>query len=287
MPIPTPRKIPTPSWKQGRIRSKASVAEFKDLMERGLLTTEPKDPVNMGSDIPDEVKPDTNDAISSEQYSDVPSYEDLEKELGKPTNAATLESHFQRELVPQGSKGELGEDKFNEVLQQGLADYVPDDSTPDMNLLVEKFNDGNSVAPKNYREVQAGSDAFITNANELDANRYGTEAADQIMTNVAARNTEVTGGVSEGMPDIDPDNPLSNLLDDFIYSPYDYDSNAVGYADPRNRIVTGAIGALQHEGNHVATLNGVPGNSARSPKAALKMFNSNDPSRKRGVWLNP
>ena len=287
MPIPKVSTPKVPSWKPTRARSKASVAEFKDLMERGLLSTEPKDPINMGGNLPEEVKVDPNDAIADQQYSDVPSYDDLEEELGMPSNAANLESHFQREFVPEGGKAEIGEDKFNELFEQGLADYEPDDLNPDMNLLVEKFLEGDSIAPKGYREIQAGSDAFVTNANELDANRYGTKAADQIMTNVAARNTELDTGVREGMPDVDPENPLANLLDDFIYSPYDYETGAVGYADPANRILTGSIGALQHEGNHMATLNGVPGTAARSPQEAVKLFNSNDPTKDRGVWLNP
>ena len=161
---------------------------------------------------------------------------------------------------------------------------------------------GDFVPVYGSQTVVRGQDAYVLTPEKFLIERYGPDAAAQIIANYKKRNEGIEFFHRDGMPEVHPDGILRNLTDPYIYTPYakgkiiakdGQELTSLGSANTNSRIVNGLPSVMNHENYHMKHLNGLSdGKFGNQPDygltAWLDEFNKNsavgdDP--KRGSWL--
>lgn len=161
---------------------------------------------------------------------------------------------------------------------------------------------GDFVPVYGNQTVVRGQDAYVLTPEQFLIERYGPDAAAQIVANYKARNEGKVFEHRDGMPEVHPEGILRNLTDPYIYTPYakgkiiakdGQELTSLGSANVNSRIINGLPSVMNHENYHMKHLNGLSdgriGNQPDYGMAAwLDEFNKNsavgnDPQR--GSWL--
>jgi len=196
-----------------------------------------------------------------------------------------------------------------EAITEGLVARVrrptgPGWSDSHGDFLAREYNQatGDFVPVAGNQSVVRGQDAYVLTPEKFLIERYGPDAAAQIVANYKQRNEGKVFEHRDGMPEVHPEGILRNLTDPYVYTPYakgkiiapdGQELTSLGSANTNSRIVNGLPSVMNHENYHMKHLNGLSdprfGNQPDYGLTAwLDEFNKNsavgnDP--KRGSWL--
>ena len=303
MAFPTVRRFrrgPTPAdglvygWQQIRDKNIEGVREFEQAMKEGLVDNSP----------PVDVK---GNAIR-------PHYDKTGKRaLPNPTPmewGGILQKPRPRgdSLIAEDLLGVAPDDV--EAITEGLVARVrrptgPGWSDSHGDFLAREYDQatGDFVPVYGSQTVARGQDAYVLTPEQFLIERYGPDAAAQIVANYKKRNEGKVFTHRNGMPEVHPEGILRNLTDPYIYTPYakgkiiapdGQELTSMGSANTNSRIINGLPSVMNHENYHMLTLNGLSdskfGNQPDYGTTAwTKEFNDNkaigdDP--KRGSWLS-
>lgn len=281
-------------WQQIRDKNIEGVKEFEQAMKEGLVDNSP--PVDIKGNA---IRP----------YYDVTGIRSL------PNPTPMEQGGIVHKPRPRGdsliAEDLLGVDPGDaEAITEGLVARVRRPTGPGWadshgDFLAREYDQGTGdfVPVYGQQTVVRGQDAYVLTPEQFLIERYGPDAAAQIVANYKARNTEAFEH-RNGMPEVHPEGILRNLTDPYIYTPYSKQLvgkdgkpveglRSLGSANVNSRIVNGLPSVMNHENYHMLQMNGLSdGQLGNQPEYGMKSwlneFNKNEAignDPKRGSWL--